>query len=85
MNKSQKNTDEFPTREDIRLRNLDRIEDLQKRGIVYCPAEKSNITNLMKCMFCAYGHMTECHYPYDCNSEYCNHYNNVETITGRDI
>ncbi|MBD3215187.1 MAG: hypothetical protein GF311_21450 [Candidatus Lokiarchaeota archaeon] len=33
------------------------------------------IENLGACFhFCSYGHMTECHYPYTCESEYCQHY-----------
>jgi hypothetical protein len=25
-------------------------------------------------MFCQYGHMTECHYPHDCEAAMCGHY-----------
>lgn len=32
--------------------------------------------NPMGCMFCDYGHMTECHYPHKCDSEHCHHYDN---------
>ena len=32
-----------------------------------CPALKGKRTTPMSCMFCAYGHMTECHHPLDCN------------------
>ena len=54
------------------------IKDLEKRK-VYCEHEKMYITNLMKCKIaCPYGHITECHYPYTCNSEYCNHYHYEE-------
>lgn len=28
----------------------------------------------MACMFCFYGHMTECHYPNTCEQANCNHY-----------
>lgn len=28
----------------------------------------------MACMFCPYGHMTECHYPYTCDEAECSHY-----------
>lgn len=27
----------------------------------------------MSCMFCAYGHMTECHFPLDCRTARCEH------------
>lgn len=28
----------------------------------------------MGCMFCPYGHMLECHYPYTCEEAQCSHY-----------
>lgn len=28
----------------------------------------------MACMFCPYGHMTECHYPMTCEEAMCSHY-----------
>jgi len=28
----------------------------------------------MACMFCQCGHMTECHYPHDCETAGCSHY-----------
>ncbi len=64
----------------LRLRNLKRCLEMSKTSekqtivIVWCELENSKISNLGKCMFCKFGHMTECHHPYDCNSEYCNHY-----------
>ena len=64
--------------ENLRMRNLQRIVDTEEKQSVYCPLEKTHITNLMKCMFCQFGHMTECHYPHDCDSEYCNHYKEEE-------
>ena len=30
--------------------------------------------NPMACMFCAYGHMLECHHPYTCEEVECSHY-----------
>lgn len=30
--------------------------------------------NPMACMFCSYGHMTECHYPETCEEANCSHY-----------
>ena len=66
--------------EKLKLRNLMRFWDLNhsKSISVFCPIENQNITNLVRCTFCPYGHMTECHYPYTCDSEYCNHYNYQE-------
>ena len=36
-----------------------------------CPIGR---TSPMACMFCPYGHMTECHYPLDCEEAECSHY-----------
>ena len=30
--------------------------------------------NPMACMFCSFGHMTECHYPHTCEEAECSHY-----------
>jgi hypothetical protein len=30
--------------------------------------------NPAACMFCPYGHMLECHYPYTCDEVECSHY-----------
>lgn len=65
-------------KENLTLRNLKRIIDVETTKSVFCPELKINIANLMRCMFCPYGHMTECHYPHDCDSEYCNHYKEEE-------
>ena len=54
------------------LRNLALMESNHPE--VWCEQQKAKITNLMACMFCSYGHMTECHHPYTCDSGYCNHY-----------
>lgn len=54
------------------LRNLALMESNHPE--VWCEQQKAKITNLMACMFCSYGHMMECHYPYTCDSQYCNHY-----------
>lgn len=40
-----------------------------------CPL---GLTNPMACMTCQYGHMTGCHYPHTCDSEYCHHYESYE-------
>jgi len=31
-------------------------------------------TSPMACMFCLYGHLTECHYPLLCAEACCSHY-----------
>lgn len=36
-----------------------------------CPADG---LNPMACMFCPYGHLLECHYPYTCEEVECSHY-----------
>lgn len=28
----------------------------------------------VSCMFCEFGHMTDCHYPLDCEEANCSHY-----------
>lgn len=68
--------DEYPTSEDLKERNKERFEDLRENeGSVYCPMFHKRIQNLTMChLSCMNGHMTECHYPYDCNSEFCQHY-----------
>jgi len=30
--------------------------------------------NALACMFCPFGHMLECHYPYTCEHVECSHY-----------
>jgi len=38
-----------------------------------CPATQARVDQ-MACMFCGCGHMTECHYPLDCEEAQCGHY-----------
>ena len=54
------------------LRNLALMDS--DRPEVWCALHNTKITNLMACMLCPYGHITECHHPYTCDSQYCNHY-----------
>jgi len=66
-------------KENLNLRNLQNIVDLEEKRSIYCPMLKIQISNLMKCFFCQFGHMTECHYPHTCDErEYCNHYKEEE-------
>jgi hypothetical protein len=37
-----------------------------------CPI---NATSAVRCMFCVFGHATECHHPFLCDEARCNHYN----------
>lgn len=51
-------------------------EIINKQGITKiangeCPTGASSP---MACMFCPYGHMTECHYPQTCEEAKCSHY-----------
>jgi len=74
--------DEYPLAEDIKERNKQRLKEIRnkKTEYVYCPMYHQDINNLMICMSCPFGHMTECHYPFDCNSPYCNHYKNDDEV-----
>jgi len=38
----------------------------------------------MKCMFCEFGHMLECHHPVTCEEAMCSHYQREITLV-RDI
>jgi len=40
---------------------------------VMCPMIETNVPRV-RCMFCSYGHMLECHYPYTCDEAECDHY-----------
>jgi len=39
-----------------------------------CPLNNYNEVPPMRCMFCPYGHMTECHHPFTCDEAECSHY-----------
>jgi len=43
-------------------------------GWLNCPAVQMRIEPF-NCIFCPYGHMTECHYPLDCEQANCSHMN----------
>ena len=44
-----------------------------------CPARDNARMTPMTCMFCPYGHMTECHFPYTCEEANCSPYHqNIE-------
>lgn len=57
----------------INLWNFNNVNH-EKENFYICPIAQGAVPP-MKCMFCSYGHMAfDCHFPYDCNSEFCNHY-----------
>lgn len=60
-------------KEKLQLRNLKRFFNI-KDGFVYCPLKEKKLPRekFITCWFCAYGHFLFCHYPYTCDSEYCN-------------
>jgi len=41
-----------------------------------CPKFQGNPIDPISCMFCCFGHMTECHYPDNCLEAQCEHYKN---------
>ncbi|MBA7710902.1 hypothetical protein ES703_119850 [subsurface metagenome] len=51
-------------------------KEVDSLGIVKSSAGQCPIgnTNPMACMFCQYGHMTECHHPSTCEEANCSHY-----------
>jgi hypothetical protein len=63
------------TYEKIKLRNLRRMITLQS-GHAFCPRDKRELfeDDLFSCMVCKFGHISECHHPFDCYSAFCNHY-----------
>ena len=68
-----------PTIKEISKRNIKRIFDLKGKKACYCPIIKDYMKNLMIChLTCQYGHITECHYPYKCQPDLCNHYQDNE-------
>ncbi len=70
--------DDYPTSEDLNERTMKRFKQLQEQKenpVIYCPQFHMEIGNIMMChISCPYGHMSECHYPHDCNSDFCQHY-----------
>lgn len=41
--------------------------------------------NPMACMFCPYGHMTDCHHPQTCEEANCSHYQAELAAEGYDV
>lgn len=39
-----------------------------------CPLNNNERVLPTTCMFCPYGHMTECHHPFTCKEAQCSHY-----------
>lgn len=63
----QKNNPEFPFR---------KAKELAKKtmGWLSCPAHDGVRMTPMACMYCPFGHMTDCHHPYTCDEAECSHY-----------
>ena len=38
-----------------------------------CPKNNDQTVPMVSCMFCSFGHMTECHYPNYCDPSVCDH------------
>jgi len=51
-------------------------KEVDSLGIVKTSGGKCPLgsTSAMACMFCSYGHMTECHYPLNCEQADCSHH-----------
>lgn len=45
----------------------------QISAFVLCPILGFDV-HRARCMFCSYGHMLECHYPFTCDEAECDHY-----------
>jgi len=59
----------------IKMRNLDRLKSLLSNKPLFCPKLNRDIIDKSKCIFCEFGHITECHYPHRCfEGKFCNHY-----------
>ena len=72
--------DNNPTIFDLKQRNLRRIFDLKEKKFIYCPIIREYTENIMIChIACPFGHITECHYPYDCQLPYCNHFKQLKS------
>ena len=50
--------------------------EMAKKCLPYlsCPANNNERVQPMACMFCPYGHMTECHFDKTCEEANCSHY-----------
>ena len=64
----------------IRSQNPDISEEdalelaLKTMPYLSCPMNDNDPVAPLKCMFCSYGHMTECHHPFTCDEAECSHY-----------
>jgi len=70
----------------LQIANLQRILDLQERKEVFCPLHNKYINNLNLChLSCAFGHMTECHYPHTCDTDFCKHYKEESEVLSKEL
>lgn len=51
-------------------------KEFAKKTMPYleCPMNDNERVPPMRCMFCPYGHMIECHHPFTCDEAECSHY-----------
>ena len=63
----QKNNPEFSFKKAKELAN-------KTMAWLSCPENNNQRIPPMKCMYCPYGHMTDCHHPYTCDEAECSHY-----------
>lgn len=55
--------------------NLEELKESIAKG---SGVKNCKCTDAGMAFFCPYGHLTECHYPHDCNTDFCHHYDNQE-------
>jgi hypothetical protein len=62
-----------PSVEDNIIRQAAEILIKKCYGWLSCPAANGMRIHPQRCMMCECGHMTECHYPFDCEHANCSH------------
>lgn len=48
-------------------------DEEELKPYVYCEMVEEDVPRI-RCMFCGFGHMLECHYPFTCEEAECAHY-----------
>lgn len=58
------------------LAKQEAAKDVEKMGVtkIYTGNCPRGAKQPFACMLCYYGHMTECHYPHNCQEAECSHY-----------
>ncbi len=59
-------------------------KEIDSLGIVKTSTGQCSLgaTNPLACMFCQFGHMTDCHYPHTCEEANCSHYQAEMEVEG---